>query len=94
MPLLRRIPKRGFNSMFRKAYQVVNVDSLNRFAANASVGPAELKKAGLIGSEQEPVKILGSGKLGRALTIRAHKCSGSARKLIEAAGAKFETLTT
>lgn len=92
MPLMRRIPKRGFNSMFRKSYQVVNVESLNRFAANASVGPAELKKAGLIGSEQEPVKILGSGKLDKALTIRAHKCSGSAKKLIEAAGAKLELL--
>lgn len=92
MPLMRRLPKRGFNSMFRKAYQVVNVESLNRFALNAAIGPAELKEAGLIGSVIEPVKILGNGKLDKALTIRAHKFSGSARKLIEAAGAKMEIL--
>jgi large subunit ribosomal protein L15 len=93
MPLLRRLPKRGFNSMFRKAYQVVNVGSLNRFGANASIGPAELKKAGLIGSEQEPVKILGDGKLDKALTVKAHKFSSGAKKLLEAAGAKMETIT-
>ena len=92
MPLIRRIPKRGFNSMFRDAYQVVNVQSLNRFDANSTVGPAELKAAGLIGSEKEPIKILGTGKLEKILTIKAHKASGSARKLIEAAGAKLELL--
>ncbi len=92
MPLMRRIPKRGFNSMFRDAYQVVNVRQLNRFDANSTVGPAELKKAGLIGSVKEPIKILGTGKLEKILTVKAHKASGSARKLIEAAGAKLEFL--
>jgi large subunit ribosomal protein L15 len=92
MPLIRRIPKRGFNSMFRDAYQVVNVESLNRFDANSTVGPAELKKAGLIGSTQEPIKILGTGKLEKILTIKAHKASGSAKKLITAAGAKLELI--
>lgn len=92
MPLIRRIPKRGFNSLFRDAYQVVNVESLNRFDANSTIGPAELKKAGLIGSTQEPIKILGTGKLNKILTIKAHKASGSAKKLIEAAGAKLELM--
>ena len=92
MPLMRRIPKRGFNSMFRDAYQVVNVRQLNRFVANSTVGPAEFKKAGLIGSVKEPIKILGTGKLEKILTIKAHKVSGSAKKLIEAAGAKLEFL--
>jgi large subunit ribosomal protein L15 len=92
MPLMRRIPKRGFNSMFRDAYQVVNVQSLNRFGANSTVGPAELKKAGLIGSVKEPIKILGTGKLEKILTVKAHKASGSAKKLIEAAGAKLELI--
>lgn len=90
MPLIRRIPKRGFNSKFRKFYQVVNVESLNRFTANSSVGPAEFKKAGLIGSEKESVKILGNGKLAKALLIKAHKASAAAKKIIESAGAKIE----
>jgi len=92
MPLIRRIPKRGFNSLFRKAYQVVNVGSLNRFDANASIGPEELKKAGLIGSVQDMIKILGDGKLEKSLTIKAHKFSASAKKHLEAAGAKMEVL--
>jgi large subunit ribosomal protein L15 len=78
--------------MFRKSYQVVNIGSLNRFEANSSVGPAELKKAGLIGSEQAGIKILGDGKLEKSLTIKAHKFSASAKKHLEAAGAKMEIL--
>ncbi len=90
MPLIRRIPKRGFNGPFRKVYQVVNLESLNRFDANSVVGPAELKKAGLVGSEKEPVKILATGKLTKALTVRAHKFSGSAKKALESSGANAE----
>lgn len=93
MPLIRRIPKRGFISAFKKFYQVVNVGSLNRFDANSAIGPAELKKAGLIGSEQEMVKVLGDGKLEKALTVKAHKFSASAIKQLEAAGAKMEIIT-
>jgi large subunit ribosomal protein L15 len=92
MPLLRRLPKRGFNSRFKKSYQVVNVESLNRFGANSTVGPAEMKEAGLIGSVAEPVKILGGGKIEKALTVKAHKFSGSAKKLLESAGVKIELL--
>jgi large subunit ribosomal protein L15 len=92
MQLIRRIPKRGFNALFKDGTQIVNVEALNRFADNTVVGPAEMKKAGLIGSEQFPVKILGKGKLTKALIIKAHKCSGSAKKLVEAAGAKIEYL--
>ena len=89
MPLIRRIPKRGFNSPFKKFYQVVNVESLNRFDTNAEVGPKELKNAGLIGSEIEMIKILGDGKLTKVLTIKAHKVSTSAKKKIEEGGAKL-----
>ena len=92
MPLIRRIPKRGFNSKFRKFYQVVNVESLNRFTASSVVGPAELKKAGLIGSVKEKIKVLGDGKLTKAVTIKAHKFSDNAKKIIAAAGAKIELL--
>ena len=89
---MRRIPKRGFNSWDRNAYQVVNIGSLNRFETNAVIGPAELKNAGLIGSVKDDIKILGDGKLEKVLTVKAHKASGSARKLIEAAGAKLELI--
>jgi len=92
MPLIRRIPKKGFTAPFRKVYQVVNVESLNRFDNNAVIGPAELKKAGLIGSQREPIKILGDGKLTKTVTIKAHKFSENARKILTTAGAKIEIL--
>lgn len=92
MQLVRRLPKRGFNSKFRNAYQVVNVESLERFSANATVGPAEFKKAGLISSEMEKVKILGGGDLKKSITVKAHKFSESAKKKLETAGAKIELL--
>jgi large subunit ribosomal protein L15 len=92
MALLRRLPKKGFSSPFKKVYQTVNVESLNQFTKDSSVGPAEMKKAGLIGSEFTPVKILGDGKLAKALTIKAHKLSGSALKKITESGSKVELL--
>jgi large subunit ribosomal protein L15 len=92
MQLVRRIPKRGFNVPFKNYYQVVNVESLNRFRENSTVGPKELKSAGLIGSEIEQIKILGDGDLKKALTVKAHKITESARKKFASAGAKFEVL--
>jgi len=92
MQLIRRIPKRGFGIMFKVYDQVVNTESLNRFNANSTVGPVEFKKAGLIGSTKEPIKVLGRGKLEKALTVKAHKFSESAKKLLTAAGAKIEYL--
>lgn len=93
MPLIRRIPKRGFNSRFKDCYQVVNVESLNRFTANSVIGPKELKSAGLIGSEREPVKILGDGKLDKILTVKAHRISEAAKKQFDTIGAKIEMLS-
>ena len=92
MQLVRRLPKKGFNSKFRDAYQVVNVESLGRFTANTTVGPADYKKAGFITSEKEKVKILGNGELNKVLTVKAHKFSESAKKKLEAAGAKMEVI--
>jgi len=92
MPLIRRVPKRGFTSPFHTTFQVVNIGSLERFEKGAVIGPAELKKAGLITSEQRPVKILGNGNLTKALTIKAHKISASAAQAIDKAGAKVELL--
>jgi len=92
MPLIRRIPKRGFNALFKSGYQVINIESLNRFDNNSIVGPDEFKKAGLIGSINEPVKILAAGKPTKVLTIKAHKFSDSAKKALESAGSKLEYL--
>jgi large subunit ribosomal protein L15 len=93
MPLIRRIPKRGFTSPFKKFYQTVNVEALNRFENNTIVGLKELKEAGLIGSAIEMVKILGDGKLTKTLTVKAHKVSVTAKKKIEEAGSKIELIS-
>jgi large subunit ribosomal protein L15 len=93
MPLFRRLPKRGFsNARFRTDYAVVNLDALNLFEDGATVSPAELFARGLIGKLNEPVKILGRGKLDRALTVRAGKFSRSAAEKIAAAGGKAEVI--
>ena len=92
MQLIRRIPKRGFNALDKDEIQIVNTESLNRFENNSVVGPSEFKKAGLIGTTKLTVKILGTGKLTKSLTIKAHKFSASAKKLIEESGSKIEPL--
>lgn len=84
MPLHRRIPKRGFTNPNRVEYQVVNLRDLERFDGDVSV--ADLKAAGLVGSLQKPVKVLGEGEVTKALSVEAHAFSKSAREKIEAAG--------
>ena len=81
MPLIRRIPKRGFTNLNRVEYQVVNVRDLERSRGRST--PESLKAAGLIGSLKKPVKVLGVGELDKALTVSAHAFSGSARAKIE-----------
>ncbi len=90
MPLIRRLPKRGFNSRAKEVFQVVNVESLNRFTKGSVVGPQELKEAGLISSTKFPIKILGDGKLTKELTVKASACSKSAEEKLKTAGAKLE----
>ena len=94
MPLARRIPKRGFsNFRFAKNYQVVNLQDLeSRFSAGAVVDFDALAEAGLVRKAGEPVKILGTGDLGKALTVKAAKFSASATAKIEAAGGKAEVI--
>lgn len=89
MPLIRRVPKRGFTNIFRTEYSVVNLDSLADFESD--VGPQELLKRGLV-RKGRPIKILGDGELSKALVIRAHRFSKSARQKIEAAGGTCEEL--
>jgi large subunit ribosomal protein L15 len=95
MPLYRRLPKRGFLPHGGKTeYAVVNLRSLARFAAGSVVDPAGLVKARLIrGGGRDRVKILGTGELEHALTVKAHAVSESARAKIEAKGGTVEVLS-
>jgi len=92
MPLHRRIPKRGFTNIFRVEYDIVNLSQLDVFDAGASVTPQLLVERRLAHGRR-PVKILGDGKLGKALTVAAHKFSAGARAGIEAAGGTCEVIS-
>jgi len=92
MPLHRRLPKRGFSSPFPKSFAVVNVASLNAFAAGDTVTPESLAGRGLVRAMRDGVKILGDGDLSVALTVRAHAFSKSAEDKIARAGGKVERL--
>jgi large subunit ribosomal protein L15 len=90
MPLHRRMPKRGFTNIFRKEFNVVNLEKLVALG-ETTITPAVLRKAGII-STKHPVKILGDGELSAALTVQAHKFSKSAQEKITKAGGTFEVL--
>ena len=92
MPLHRRLPKRGFTNIFRRAFRVLNVDRLNAFEAGSEVTPEMLLESGLISKGKDKVKILGNGDLTVSLTVRAHKFTKTAVSKIEAAGGKVELL--
>ena len=93
MPLHRRVPKRGFNNIFRVEYAVVNLDSISeRFAAGATVDPDTLRASGLVTDRRAPNKVLARGEVAKALTVSAHKFSGKAAEKIAAAGGTTEVL--
>ena len=93
MPLIRRIPKRGFNNKRHETrYLPVNLDSLNSFEDGARVDETVLREAGLANGRGEGVKILGGGELTRKLTVSAHAFSASARAKIEAKGGACEVI--
>lgn len=89
MPLIRRIPKRGFINPFKVAAQVVNLKDLAKFTGE-EVTPAALVAARLVGHPDRPVKILGTGDASRAFVVKGCAVSGSARQKIEAAGGRIE----
>ena len=91
MPLHRRLPKRGFSAPFSKSFAVVNVESLNAFAAGDTVTPEMLAQHGIVRSKGN-VKVLGDGELKIALTVKAHAFSKSALEKIAQAGGKTEVL--
>ena len=90
MPLMRRIPKRGFKNLFRREFEVVNIERLSAFEGGSEVNAKTLKRAGLIRSETSQVKILGKGTLDRAITVVADAFSAKAKKTIEDAGGRAE----
>jgi len=92
MPLVRRVPKRGFNNIFAKPLEIVNISALNRFENNAVVGAEELLAAGIISKCRYGVKILGNGNLEKQLTVKASAFSETAKQKIEAAGGKAEVI--
>lgn len=94
MPLIRRIPKRGFTSHFPDGAAIVNLESLNQFDAKSTVTPEQLKAAGLVRKSAATVKILGEGQLSKPLMIQAHQFSRSAMEKIQKAGGKADLIKT
>ena len=92
MPLVRRLPKRGFYNAFRTEYVAINVDRLDIFEDGAVVGPVQLIEAGIIKKIEDGVKILGNGELTKKLTVQAAKFTATAKEKIEAAGGKAEVI--
>lgn len=92
MPLVRRVPKRGFTNRFREDFAEVKLADLNRFEEGAQVSPEDLRKSGIIKRAGDRVKILGNGEITRPLTVRAHAFTRSAREKIEQAGGKVEVI--
>lgn len=92
MPLIRRLPKRGFTNIFAKVYSIVNIKDLEVFEADTIVTPELLKEAGLIKKLSDNIKVLGDGELSKKLTVQAHKFSKSAQEKIEALGGRAEVI--
>ena len=87
MPLIRRLPKRGFNNVnFKTVYGIVNLDDLNDFAEGATVDEAALRQEGLVRGKVDGIKILARGELTKKLTIAGAKFSEAAKVKLEAAG--------
>ena len=94
MPLIRRIPKRGFNNHFKKVYSVVNLSTLESFETGSVVNLDVLNEKGLIKMVKGSVglKVLGNGELTKNITVQAVKFSASAKEAIEKAGGKAEQI--
>jgi len=91
MPLLRRVPKRGFINPFREHVQAVNLYALKRLPAEAEVTPETLFGAGLVRRSDRPIKLLAQGAADRAYVVRGIGCSAAARTKVESAGGRIES---
>ena len=92
-PLFRRLPKRGFNNIFKKEYSIVNVKDIARFDNGTHVNPEKLMEVGLIRKVLDGVKVLGDGEITKPLTVSAHKFSNVAIEKIKAAGGEIKVLS-
>lgn len=92
MPLQRRLPKRGFTSLNKKVYALVNLRDLETFEVGSAIDPEMLISAGFVTTVCDGVKILADGELTKAVTVKAHKFSKSAAAKIEAVGGTVEVL--
>lgn len=93
MPMVRRIPKRGFNNKWALEVAIVNVGDLEAvYDAGAEVTPESLKEHNLVKQRYDVLKVLGNGKLSKSLTVSAHRFSKSASEAIEKAGGKMVVL--
>ena len=92
MPLVRRIPKRGFTNIFATEYATINVSDLNAFEDGQEITFEVLKAQGMLKKKYDGLKILGNGELTKKLTVKAAKFTKSAQEKIEAAGGKAEVI--
>ena len=92
MPLARRVPKRGFNNIFAKPLEAINVSALDKFEDGATVDAQALLDAGILSNCRYGVKILGKGEITKKLTVKASAFSESAKEKIEKAGGKAEVI--
>ncbi len=92
MPIHRRLPKRGFTNIFKKAIAVVNIADLEGFGSGSVVDESALVAARLVKGPRDAIKLLGKGEIDRPLTVKIGNVSKSAREKIEAAGGSIEVL--
>ena len=90
MPLVRRLPKRGFTNIFRKSVEIVNLSDLGRLGDGTSIDAALLAESGLIRGSGALVKLLGEGESPKNLTVKLNRISAGARQKVEAAGGVVE----
>lgn len=86
MPLIRRVPKRGFTPLSRNEFQIINVGQLDKFKAGSKVDAAKLFEAGLVRNAVDPIKLLATGDLSKKISLTVSAASASAKAKLEAAG--------
>jgi large subunit ribosomal protein L15 len=94
MPLHRRLPKRGFNNIFKKCYEIVNIKDLDKLETDNKITREILLEAGLIGKQHKLVKVLGDGEVRKKLNLYIDKISKSAKEKIENAGGTVELIVS
>ena len=92
MPLMRRLPKRGFRNPCNREHAIINVGQLEIFEAGAEVTPETMLARGLVRSKRAPIKILADGVLTKPLTVKAHGFSAKAQAKINSLGGKVEVI--